>query len=446
MSGFNDLAVVGDRQRRTLGGLRRGLPPRPLHDAGTGPLPLARGARHRPPHFVGAPARRFARPGRPSGHATPDRHHARSSARDFTGRWHNAAQPVDDLHRHDFGDRAASVIVSTGAWEVCADALYGGGCAVLLPGQYPSLAQMGLEGRISSLRHSDRGAREQPGQDRDGAVTFYEGENLTGPFVPRRPGGARLLPRRAVRTGALGRGHRHLVAGLRLAVARGLVHDPAPWRLSLARSDGSAHRGRIAAPRSASGRRQPLVLGPAPPFGQTAVRRTDRAADPLSRIRRVHVGAAPAPASGIGRDAARARRRAGASACCQRNAPRLPVAALRHPSPDRRTRVRRADSRRASAMPSRPQKRRPSTATAGTPKMPEAHRLCRRVPQLLLHLGHSPDHARREHARQCLEATRVVGVRTAGPDMTQHGVARVPVGVAPGGRRGQQQPGQGRAD
>lgn len=99
----------------------------------------------------------------------------------FTGRWHNAAQPVDDLQRHDFSDRAASVIVSTGAWEVCADAMYGGGCAVLLPGQYPSLAQMGLQGRISSLRHSDRWARDQPGQNRDGAVTFYEAENLTGP-------------------------------------------------------------------------------------------------------------------------------------------------------------------------------------------------------------------------------------------------------------------------
>jgi hypothetical protein len=99
----------------------------------------------------------------------------------FTGRWHNAVQPVDDLQRHDFSDRASSVIVSTGAWEVCADALYGGGCAVLLPGQYPSLSQMGLDGRISSLRHSDRWAREQPGQNREGAVTFYESENLIGP-------------------------------------------------------------------------------------------------------------------------------------------------------------------------------------------------------------------------------------------------------------------------
>ncbi len=99
----------------------------------------------------------------------------------FAGRWYNAMQPVDDLQPHGFSDRAASAIVSTGVWEVCADARYGGGCAVLLPGEYPSLAQTGLQGRITSLRQGDRWSQNEPDRRRDGAVVFYEGENLTGP-------------------------------------------------------------------------------------------------------------------------------------------------------------------------------------------------------------------------------------------------------------------------
>lgn len=51
-----------------------------------------------------------------------------------------------------FGDRASSVIVLRGRWEVCDDAGFRGRCAVLRPGRYPSLADTGLNNRISSVR------------------------------------------------------------------------------------------------------------------------------------------------------------------------------------------------------------------------------------------------------------------------------------------------------
>lgn len=50
----------------------------------------------------------------------------------------------------DFNDRAASVIVHAGMWEMCTDAGFGGSCAVFRPGNYPSLG--GITRQISSVR------------------------------------------------------------------------------------------------------------------------------------------------------------------------------------------------------------------------------------------------------------------------------------------------------
>ena len=41
-----------------------------------------------------------------------------------------------------FNDRASSVIVERGQWQVCDDIGFRGYCIVLRPGQYPSLAAM----------------------------------------------------------------------------------------------------------------------------------------------------------------------------------------------------------------------------------------------------------------------------------------------------------------
>ena len=76
----------------------------------------------------------------------------------FQGRSLTADGPLDDLRRSGFNDRASSAVVTGGRWEACQDARYGGDCVVLRPGQYPSLAAMGMNDRISSLRAVERGA------------------------------------------------------------------------------------------------------------------------------------------------------------------------------------------------------------------------------------------------------------------------------------------------
>ena len=51
-----------------------------------------------------------------------------------------------------FNDRASSAVVELGRWELCEDSGFRGRCTILGPGNYPSLAPMGLNYRISSAR------------------------------------------------------------------------------------------------------------------------------------------------------------------------------------------------------------------------------------------------------------------------------------------------------
>jgi uncharacterized protein YcfJ len=74
---------------------------------------------------------------------------------DFQGRSFTAEQAVDNFQRYGFNDRASSVVVLNKLWEVCQDANYGGECVALRPGRYPSLAAMGLNDRVSSVRIMD---------------------------------------------------------------------------------------------------------------------------------------------------------------------------------------------------------------------------------------------------------------------------------------------------
>lgn len=70
----------------------------------------------------------------------------------FRGRAFSAGRQVDDLKRYGFNDQASSVVVDKGRWEVCEHARFEGNCAVLRRGSYNSLASMGLNDRISSIR------------------------------------------------------------------------------------------------------------------------------------------------------------------------------------------------------------------------------------------------------------------------------------------------------
>ena len=71
---------------------------------------------------------------------------------DFVGRSFTTQQPVSNFGRKGFNDRASSVVVSGGRWEVCEDVAYAGRCVVLKPGNYSSLGDMALNDRLSSTR------------------------------------------------------------------------------------------------------------------------------------------------------------------------------------------------------------------------------------------------------------------------------------------------------
>jgi uncharacterized protein YcfJ len=77
----------------------------------------------------------------------------------FEGRDFTTDRQVGDFGRYGFNDRASSVVVTGDRWEVCEDANFGGRCVVLRPGRYASLAAMGLNDRISSVRDVSRNAR-----------------------------------------------------------------------------------------------------------------------------------------------------------------------------------------------------------------------------------------------------------------------------------------------
>ena len=74
----------------------------------------------------------------------------------FRGRAFTTNQRVGDFERFGFNDRARSVVVDSGRWEVCEDSRFEGRCVVLRKGSYDSLQRMGLDDSISSVRPLER--------------------------------------------------------------------------------------------------------------------------------------------------------------------------------------------------------------------------------------------------------------------------------------------------
>jgi uncharacterized protein YcfJ len=75
----------------------------------------------------------------------------------FRGRAFTTTKRIDDFNRFGFNDRASSVVVTRGTWEVCEHQRFGGSCVVLRPGSYDSLRRIGLNDRVSSMRAAGRG-------------------------------------------------------------------------------------------------------------------------------------------------------------------------------------------------------------------------------------------------------------------------------------------------
>ena len=75
----------------------------------------------------------------------------------YRGRTFSTNDRVRNLDRAGFNDRASSVVVERGRWEVCEDARFEGRCVVLRRGSYPSLRDMGMNNAISSVRRAEPG-------------------------------------------------------------------------------------------------------------------------------------------------------------------------------------------------------------------------------------------------------------------------------------------------
>lgn len=110
---------------------------------------------------------------------------------DFAGRSFSTGRQVANFERFGFNDRASSVIVSSQRWEVCEDRRFRGRCVVLRPGEYPSLAAMGLNERVSSVKPIQRNARiaanryapvplAAPRENAIPQITFFEQEGFAG--------------------------------------------------------------------------------------------------------------------------------------------------------------------------------------------------------------------------------------------------------------------------
>ena len=92
----------------------------------------------------------------------------------FGGRSFSTAKQVRNFERFGFNDRASSVVVKRERWEVCEDARFEGRCVVLRPGRYASLAAMGLNDRVSSVRIVSRQVRVEDNRYAPPPVPFYD--------------------------------------------------------------------------------------------------------------------------------------------------------------------------------------------------------------------------------------------------------------------------------
>jgi len=103
---------------------------------------------------------------------------------DFQGASFSTNRQVSSFPNIGFNDRASSIVVTEGRWEVCDNVRFGGACRVLRMGSYPSLRAMGMNDRISSVRPLNMSA--SIADDRYGPVA-------EAPSAWRRRGGEHLF-------------------------------------------------------------------------------------------------------------------------------------------------------------------------------------------------------------------------------------------------------------
>jgi hypothetical protein len=98
----------------------------------------------------------------------------------FRGRSFVANQTISNFANVGFNDRASSVVIRSGTWQLCSDAFFRGRCVTLAPGEYPNLRSMALENQISSARELEwlggGGGAARPG----GRVELFSGNRFEG--------------------------------------------------------------------------------------------------------------------------------------------------------------------------------------------------------------------------------------------------------------------------
>jgi len=95
----------------------------------------------------------------------------------FYGRTFDINGPVANLDGTGFNDRAQSMIVHEGTWDLCVDANFGGYCQTFGPGRYSNLGP--LTGQLSSMRPAAPGGGGG-GWGGGARAILYEGPNFSG--------------------------------------------------------------------------------------------------------------------------------------------------------------------------------------------------------------------------------------------------------------------------
>lgn len=103
----------------------------------------------------------------------------------FGGRKFSSNQSVSDLSNVGFNDRASSVVVRGGSWQLCTDSYFRGRCVTLSNGDYPSLSSMGIHDRVSSIRdvgwvNGPQPPNPPPAQGGSARIVLYGQPNLGG--------------------------------------------------------------------------------------------------------------------------------------------------------------------------------------------------------------------------------------------------------------------------
>ena len=92
----------------------------------------------------------------------------------YRGRAFSTSNEVANFDRTGFNDRASSVVIERGRWEVCEHARFEGRCVVLRRGSYDSLNAVGMDNSISSVRRANDRRQYESQPEPVAAVPDYQ--------------------------------------------------------------------------------------------------------------------------------------------------------------------------------------------------------------------------------------------------------------------------------